>query len=87
MRALLAYSMIESHERIESYSIHPEVHDWCTESISHGQVDNIILASTIVGSVLPSQSEPEYWVTQQQLLPHADRYIRYLWKLDTLDEL
>ncbi len=85
MRPLLAYSLIESHERIESYSIHPVVHDWCTESISRGQVDMVILASTIVGSAVPSQSEPEYWLTQQRLLPHADRCIRYLRKLDTSD--
>ena len=86
MRALLAYSLIESHERIESYSIHPVVHDWCTESISRGQVDNILLAVTIVGSAVPSQSEPEYWLTQQRLLPLADRCIRYLRKLDTPEE-
>ncbi len=86
MRALLAYSLIESHERIESYSIHPVVHDWCTESISRDQVDIIILASTIVGSAVPSQFEPEYWLTQQRLLPHADRCIRFLQKLNTQDE-
>ena len=34
MRALFAYSLIESHERIESYSIYPVVYDWCTEFIS-----------------------------------------------------
>ena len=85
MRALLAYSLIESHERIESYSIHPVVHDWCTESISRGQVDSISLAFTIVGSAVPSQSEPEYWLTQQRLLPHADRCVRYLQELDTPD--
>ncbi len=86
MRALLAYSLIESHERIESYSIHSVVHDWCTESISRDQVDIIILASTIVGSAVPSQSEPEYWLTQQRLLPHVDRCIRFLQKLHTQDE-
>ena len=74
MRTLLAYSLIESHELIESYSIHPVVHDWCTELISRGQEDNIILASTIIGSAVPSQSEPEYWLTQQRLLRRGERY-------------
>ena len=87
MSALLAYSLIESHERIESYSIHPVVHDWCTESISRAQVDNISLAFTIVGSAVPSQSEPEYWLTQRRLLPHADRCVRYLQELDTPDRI
>ena len=86
MRTLLAYSLIESHERIESYSIHPVVHDWCTEFISDGQEDTIILASTIIGSAVPSHSEPEYWLTQQRLLPHADRCIRFLQKLNAPDE-
>ena len=85
MRALLAYSLIESHERTESYSIHPMVHDWCTESISRGQVDSISLAFIIVGSAVSSQSEPEYWLTQQRLLPHADRCVGYLQELDTPD--
>ena len=85
MRALLYYSLIESYEHIESYSIHPVVHDWCTESISRGQVDNILLAFTIVGSAVPSQSEPEHWLTQQRLIPHADRCIRCLQKVETLD--
>ena len=78
-------TLIESYERIESYSIHPVVHDWCTESISRGQVDNILLAFTIVGSAVPSQSEPEYWLTQQRLIPHADRCIRCLQKVEPLD--
>ena len=86
MRTILAYSLIESHELIESYSIHPVVHDWCTELISRGQEDNIILASTIIGSAVPSQSGPEYWLTQQRLLPHADRCIQFLLKLNTPDE-
>ncbi len=49
-------------------------------------MDIIILASTIVGSAVPSQSEPEYWLTQQRLLPHVDRCIRFLQKLNTQDE-
>ena len=85
MRALLAYSLIESHERIESYSIHPVVHDWCM-FISRGQVENIILASTIVGSAVPSWEEKEYWLTQRRLLPHADRCTRFLQKSDVPDE-
>ena len=86
MRALLAYSLIESHERIESYSIHSVIYDWCTKSISRDQVNFIILASIIVSSAMPNQSEPKYWLTQQRLLPHADRYIRFLQKLNTQDE-
>ncbi|CAF9940046.1 hypothetical protein IMSHALPRED_001733, partial [Imshaugia aleurites] len=56
------------------------------EPISCDQVENIILASTIVGSAVPSQEEKEYWLTQQRLLGHADRCIRFLQRLDTPDE-
>ena len=62
------------------------IHDWCRDSISCDQVENIILASTIVGSAVPSQEEKEYWLTQQRLLAHADRCIRFLQRLDTPDE-
>ena len=82
MGALLVYSLIESRERIESYWIYSVVHDWCTESTSRGQEDNITLASTVIGSAVPSQEEKEYWLTQRRLLPHADRCIRFLRKRD-----
>lgn len=65
MRNLLAYSLIESHQDVESYSIHPVVHDWCTETISYGKVNLIMLASIIVGLAAPDHSEPEYWLSQQ----------------------
>ncbi len=74
---LLAYSLVESHRDTESYSIHPVVHDWCVESISRGKHYLIMLALTVVGfAVVPESSEPEYWVMQQRLLPHANRCVQ-----------
>lgn len=58
MRNLLAYSLVESRQNIESYSIHSVVHDWCTETISYGKVDLIMLASIVVGFAVPDHSEP-----------------------------
>ncbi len=78
IKKLLAYSLVESHQDTESYSIHPVVHDWCLESISRGKLELMILATTTVGFAAPGQTEPEYWLMQQRLLPHANRCIQQL---------
>ena len=82
---LLAYSLVESHQGTESYLIHPVVHDWCMESISNDDLDLIMLALTMVGFAVPSPSEPEYWVIQQRLLPHANRCVQQLSAINVLD--
>ncbi|KAL6712997.1 hypothetical protein ACLMJK_009393 [Lecanora helva] len=85
VKTLLAYSLIESQEDAESYSIHPVVHDWCVESIGQSRSDLTLLALTIVGFAAPSQSELEYWVIQRRLLPHANRYVQRFVVDDVLD--
>ena len=85
IKILLAYSLVESHQGTESYSIHPVVHDWCMESISNNDLELMMLAPTIVGLAAPSQSEPEYWVIQQRLLPHANRCVQQLPAINVLD--
>ena len=78
IKKLLAYSLVESHQDTDSYSIHPVVHDWCGESISRGQLDLMMLALRVVGYAAPGQSEPEYWVMQRRLLPHANRCVQQI---------
>ncbi|KAI4264895.1 MAG: hypothetical protein L6R42_000009 [Xanthoria sp. 1 TBL-2021] len=87
MESFLAYSLIESHGDRESYSMHPVVHDWCTETISYGQVDLMLAALRIVGTAAPGYSEAEYWLLQQRLLPHADRCVRQIDDLEALHQL
>jgi tetratricopeptide (TPR) repeat protein len=87
MKSLLAFSLIESHQHTESYSIHPVVHDWCAETISYGKGDLMVAALTIVGTASPDHSEVEYWLLQQRLLPHADRCVRRIDDSDVLDRL
>jgi len=74
MKALLDYSLIESRQDNESYPMHPVVHDWYAETISSSK-DDLIAALTIVGYAAPDHLEAEYWISQQRLLPHADRYL------------
>ena len=78
IKKLLAYSLVESNQDTESYSIHPVVHDWCRESISRGKFELMILATMTVGFAGPGKTEPEYWLMQQRLLPHANRCIQQL---------
>ena len=68
MKRLLAYSLVESHQDSDGYSLHPVVHGWCDNSISRGDVDLIILALTTVKYVALFQSELAYWVVQSRLL-------------------
>ena len=87
MKGLLTYSLIESHQDTGSYSMHPVVHDWCTESISRGKVDLTRLALMMVGLAVPGQSEPEYWVMQQRLLPHANRCVQQYHSAEQYDRM
>ena len=87
MKRLLAYSLVESHHDTESYSMHPVVHDWCTESISCGKVDLRRLALTTVGQATPGQSEPMYWAIEQRLLPHASRCMQQLHTTEEFDRI
>ena len=75
IKKLLAYSLVESHQDTESYSIHPVVHDWCRESISRDKFELMMLATMTVGFAAPGKTEPEYWLMQQRLLPHANQCI------------
>ncbi len=78
IKKLLAYSLVESHQDTESYSIHPVVHDWCVETISRGKLELMMLTTTTVGFAAPGETEPGYWLMQQRLLPHANRCIQQL---------
>ena len=82
IKTLLAYSLVESRRDSESYSIHPVVHDWCTETISYGKADLVILACAVIGFAVPDHTEPEYWLSEQRLIPHADRCTQRLYQLD-----
>lgn len=53
IKKLLVYSLVESHQDTESYSIHPVIHDWCRKSISRDKFELMILATMIVGFVAP----------------------------------
>lgn len=86
MKTLLAYSLVESHQDIESYSMHPVVHDWCIVSIDRGKLDLMRLALTIVGHAAPERSESMFWVMQQRLIPHANRCVQQLHSIEDLDD-
>ncbi|KAL9105022.1 MAG: hypothetical protein Q9163_000119 [Psora crenata] len=84
IKILLAYSLVESHQDTNSYSIHPVVHDWCVESISRGKHNLMMLALTVVGFAMPDTSEQDY-VMNQRLLPHANRCEQQLSRVNVAD--
>ncbi|KXJ85264.1 hypothetical protein Micbo1qcDRAFT_223589 [Microdochium bolleyi] len=72
---LLRYSMIEANEDVGAgYSMHPVVHKWASH-LEEGsrKADYARLALTVVGLSVPMSTERDYWVLQQQLLPHGQR--------------
>ena len=87
IKTLLAYSLVESHRDIESYSIHPVVHDWCSETISYSDAGLVVLACTVIGFAVPDRTEPEYWLSEQRLIPHADRCIQRLYQLNSTNAI
>ncbi len=82
MKTLIKYSLVESHQGNESYSIHPVVHDWCLESMSKGNAHLIALALTIVGFAARFTLEAEEWKHHQRLVPHANRSVQQLSAID-----
>jgi len=82
MKTLIKYSLVESHQDTESYSIHPVVHDWCLESMCKGNVHLITLALTIIGFAARFTLKAEEWKIHQRLLPHANRSVQQLSAID-----
>ena len=56
MESLLAYSLIESYGDRESYSMHPVVHNWYSETISYGQVGLMLAALRVLDTAAPGHS-------------------------------
>ncbi|KAG7130945.1 Kinesin light chain 1 like protein [Verticillium longisporum] len=80
IRLLLRYSMIETQEGTgDGYSMHPVVHTWAShlDGRSRG-AEQARLGLMMVGLSVPTSDEKEYWVVQQQLLPHAQRPLNSL---------
>ncbi|EGY18632.1 pfs protein [Verticillium dahliae VdLs.17] len=80
IRLLLRYSMIETQEGTgDGYSMHPVVHTWAShlDGRSRG-AEQARLGLMMVGLSVPTSDEKEYWVVQQQLLPHAQRCAEWM---------
>jgi tetratricopeptide (TPR) repeat protein len=57
------------------YSMHSCVHAWTLHVVNEGRDDGMArLALRCVGLHVPSTDELQYWVTQQRLLRHANRF-------------
>jgi tetratricopeptide (TPR) repeat protein len=76
IKLLLGYSLIEEMEGLSSYATHPDVHEWAWQ-VQEQKVRqrNCWLAAIIIGMAVPDDFEKEFWILQQRLLPHADRYM------------
>jgi tetratricopeptide (TPR) repeat protein len=81
VRVLCDHALVEADaaprdDSVESqgYSMHNCVHAWTKHVVNDRWDDGMAgLALTCVGLHVPSTNELQYWVTQQRLLPHANR--------------
>jgi tetratricopeptide (TPR) repeat protein len=82
IKTLISFSFIESRHKVNSYSMHPVVQDWCQHSSSEIDEDSQIELKTIVlasvGYTVPLSTEKKYWVLQQRLLPHVNQMVKVL---------
>jgi tetratricopeptide (TPR) repeat protein len=77
-KVLLDYSLAEAEAGNSAYSVHPVVHDWCFNQELKDREATTSLAIHIVSSSIPRENDPEYWLLQRRLLPHAG----FDWKND-----
>ncbi|KAL7913168.1 hypothetical protein GGI35DRAFT_442193 [Trichoderma velutinum] len=75
MGLLLRYSMIQTTNGPEGcYTMHSVVHQWMFDLNSKQKaVEFARLAVILIGHLVPSSDQKEYWILQQRLLPHAER--------------
>ncbi|KAL9126930.1 MAG: hypothetical protein Q9217_004106 [Psora testacea] len=75
LKPLLAYSLAESFEDSQSYSLRHGIHDWFSKTCRHGDIGMNILAIFIIGTAGLDADEKSM---QRRLLPHANRCIHRL---------
>ena len=74
IRPLLRYSLVGGSADPSSYTIHALVREWSWQMhTKHSRAEMVALATLIVGSAVPVNSQRDFWITQRRLLPHADR--------------
>jgi tetratricopeptide (TPR) repeat protein len=87
MKTLIGFSLIETTQRVGSYTMHPIMQDWCLHitdkehDLTGIQLNELALVS--VGYMVPSNREGNYWELQRRLLAHA-YYVHYRWNNDQL---
>ncbi|KAL2813010.1 hypothetical protein BJX63DRAFT_432298 [Aspergillus granulosus] len=84
---LLNFGLVEAADS-GSYSMHPVVQDWCRhqrrlEGIENDPSQNSIgglevLALRSIIRCIPSKDDPDAWILQRRLLPHASQVIQSL---------
>ncbi|MCJ1467841.1 hypothetical protein MMC07_006466 [Pseudocyphellaria aurata] len=74
IRLLCDHALIESRGVLGSYGMHGCVHSWIIHVLNVGKDFSMAeLAISCVGSAVPRDVVPGFWILQQRLLPHAKR--------------
>ncbi|KAL4937305.1 hypothetical protein BDV06DRAFT_215976 [Aspergillus oleicola] len=86
IKTLVGFSLIETNQQLERFTIHPVVQDWCFHIAASEILTNQLreLALISVGYMVPSQGDRDYIKLQQRLIPHAN-YLTHLVLTERLD--
>ncbi|KAI9725769.1 MAG: hypothetical protein M1828_002652 [Chrysothrix sp. TS-e1954] len=67
------FSLIQRNEDLDSFTVHPVVHEWARQRTSAAQAsDNLSAAISIIGRAVPPKHFNEAWILQRRLRPHAE---------------
>ena len=81
IRPLLMNSLVGGSADPSSYTIHALVRELSWQTLTRdSRADLVDLATLIVGSAVPANSQRDFWITQRRLLPHAERCVEKIFE-------
>jgi tetratricopeptide (TPR) repeat protein len=75
---LFDFSLLRRANAMDSFSMHPVVHQWVAMSVKENLGDFIRIAVVAIAFTSPGDGDPESWILQKRLRPHADRIYGYV---------
>ena len=75
---LTDFSLLQKGTKADSYSMHPVVQQWVSMSMNEDLAEFAQLAITAIAFTAPLRRESGFWMLQTRLVPHADKFYRFV---------
>jgi hypothetical protein len=76
---LVRYSLAESIEGSDGYSMHAVLHRWCGQLAEEEEQQELgCLAAGLVASSVPLQSDTEFWKKRKRIMAHGLRVVDWV---------